>query len=387
MFKYSFALIIAMLLLSMPVYAHDTLNIQNGNQVHGDGDKENCHYHYYTTDDGHIAWEQSVIDTWIPDAQDDIDGGTYVDEELPDIIIPENDDGDAPRPVSLNPSPVTENIIHNHSVACKNGYRLTNHGGDGGWHSHSGIIRGTAGNGIVYTPEYLRLHNEKTPCIETPAPILSAPIAESVGKSVESTPITRHTAVAQCPVGWSTGSPQAIIGAIGFEWIVVEGRGHYNITSVEIYTQQPETDLSGMRLQIKAMGSQQMTEIALNAPTNAFGFLRVGLPSPVRMNTAGFDLMGFDVRLLTPEGNRRIDTATACYPKHIDRQTFREAGRIERIIPKYDGKVYGMDADISSLLGSEWNDFYRSEWKVIGVAAAPSPHRTLTGMWAQLKKR
>ena len=151
----------------MPVYAHDTLNIQNGNQVHGDGDKENCHYHYYTTDDGHIAWEQSVIDTWIPDAQDDIDGGTYVDEELPDIIIPENDDGDAPRPVSLNPSPVTENIIHNHLLLAIMGIAY-----ESWWRWRvafaSGIIRGTAGNGIVYTPEYLRLHNEKTPCIETP---------------------------------------------------------------------------------------------------------------------------------------------------------------------------------------------------------------------------
>ena len=34
-------------------------------------------------------------------------------------------------------------------------------------------------------------------------------------------------------------------------------------------------------------------EIALNAPTNAFGFLRVVLPSPERMNITGFfDLMG-----------------------------------------------------------------------------------------------
>ena len=164
MWKSCFVLLIGMLLLLMPVYAHDTLNIQNGNQVHGAGGNDNWHYHYYTTEDGHSAWEQSVIDTWIPDAQDDIDGGTYVDEELPDIIIPENDDGDASRPVSLNPSPVTENIIHNHSVACNNGYRLTNHGGDGGWHSHSGIIRGTAGNGIIYSDEYFRLHDEKTPC-------------------------------------------------------------------------------------------------------------------------------------------------------------------------------------------------------------------------------
>ena len=113
-----------------------------------------------------------------------------------------------------------------------------------------------------------------------------------------------------------------------------------------------------------------------------FGFLRVVLPSPVRMNLMGFDLMGFDVRLLTSEG-KGIDTAVMCYPKHIDRHAFQEAGRIERIIPQYE-----IDAGISSLLGSDWNEYYRSSWKVIGVASAPSLRKPkLTTMWATLKKQ
>ena len=169
-------------------------------------------------------------------------------------------------------------------------------------------------------------------------------------------------AYARCPIGWQTGALEVLIGAISYEY-----EPPYAITSVEIYSQEPDFDLIGFRLQVKPYGSMRKTETVLNAPTNAFGFLRVVLPcSSACMNETGFDLMGFDVRLITPD-RKSVDIAVMCYPMHIDRQVFRESGRIERIIPQYE-----LDAGISSLLGSKWNDYYRSSWKAITVASAPT---------------
>ena len=376
MFKYSFALIIAMLLLSMPVYAHDTLNIQNGNQVHGDGDKENCHYHYYTTDDGHIAWEQSVIDTWIPDAQDDIDGGTYVDEELPDIIIPENDDGDAPRPVSLNPSPVTENIIHNHSVACNNGYRLTNHGGDGGWHSHAGIIRGTAGNGIVYTPEYLRLHNEKTPCIETPAPILptpilSAPIAKSVDHSVESTPVAvstpRRTPVAIAPVVLPTN----VLRITYLSFAEVQGRSRVNsdmVLTLRLTAYSPDTQHNFLVIRVNGYDYPTPNAFFGTSPLNANDMREVSLASRPR-NSAVY------LKVKTPKNGHWINGAQRSWQV------------IERFdISNFAVSIRDIDSEIDRDAVTQ-DDFDGDGNRIGSVLGAPSSHRMLTGLWADLKKK
>ena len=188
--------------------------------------------------------------------------------------------------------------------------------------------------------------------------------------------------VAQCPIGWGTGSPQAMIGAIGYEWNA-EGRGHYSLTSVEIYTQQPDTDVSGWELQIKPLYAHTPTKTVLNASTNDLGVLRVVLLDAIKMNTTGFALMGFDVRLVTADG-KFADISVTCYPIHISKQAFRDAGHIERIIPN----TYGVDVGVPSLLGSEWNAYYRSSWRVSGVAAAPSLRKLKpTTLWAELKKR
>ena len=231
----------------------------------------------------------------------------------------------------------------------------------------------------LHMPDYI---------VTPPVQIDSKPVAKTRRITPDATlkAIEPEKGYAQCPIGWQTGASELLIGAIGYEWIT-EGRGHYVIKSVEIYSQVPNYDLGGFRLQVKPFGSMRLSETAINTPTNAFGFLRVVLPSPVRMDLTGFDLMGFDVRLLTSEG-KGIDTAVMCYPKHIDRHAFQEAGRIERVIPIYTADAYGVDAGISSLLGSEWNDYYRSSWKVIGVASAPSQRKPkLTTMWAMLKKQ
>ena len=63
---------------------------------------------------------------------------------------------------------------------------------------------------------------------------------------------------------------------------------------------------------------------------------------------------------------------------------FRDVGRIERIIPN----AYGVDVGLPSLLGGDWNAYYRSSWRVSGVAAAPSLRKLKpTTLWAELKKR
>ena len=212
---------------------------------------------------------------------------------------------------------------------------------------------------------------------------------KSVGKSVENTPDATLKAIdkpkkayVQCPLGWQTGASELLIGAIGFEWITEE-RGYYVIKSVEIYSQTPNYDLSGFRLQVKPLYAHHSTKTAINAPTNDFGFLRVVLPSPIRVNITGLALMGFDTLLLTPDG-KRVDNAVTCYPIYTSKQAFRESGRIERIIPN----AYGVDVGLLSLLGSEWNDYYRSSWKVIGVASAPTLQKPkLTTMWAELKQK
>ena len=199
-----------------------------------------------------------------------------------------------------------------------------------------------------------------------------AGVTVEVDPPPESPNVQVRKSVARCPVGWQRGSPEILIGAIGYEY-----QPPYAITSVEIYTSQADTDLTDWRLQTRPWGSMRFTETALNAPTNAFGFLRVVLPSPERMGFTGFDLMSFDVRLLTPD-RKSVDIAVACYPMHIDRHAFREAGRIERILE--DG--------LSSLLGTQWHAYYRSEWQIITAAGAPSLRRPkLTTMWAALKRQ
>ena len=228
----------------------------------------------------------------------------------------------------------------------------------------------------LHTPDYI-----VTPPIQSDIQpqkrVRGAGVTVEVDPPPESPNAELRQSVARCPISWQRGSPEVIIGAIGYEY-----KPPYAITSIEIYTSQADTDLTDWRLQVKPWGSMRFTETALNASTNAFGFLRVVLPSPERMGLTGFDLMSFDVRLLTPD-RKSVDIAVGCYPMHIDRHAFREAGRIERIIPQYE-----LDAGISSLLGSKWNDYYRSSWKVIGVASAPSLRKPkLTTMWATLKKQ
>ena len=229
------------------------------------------------------------------------------------------------------------------------------------------------------------------------ADYIVTPIVQSddkpVGKTRRITPDATLKAIdkpkkayAQCPIGWKIGSPEAMIGAIGYDWDV-EARGHYSLTSVEIYTQHPDTDLSSWALRIGAYLVRQTTTQALQAATNAFGFYRAEVNPPLRMNSVNHGVMGFSVELVAPD-SKVVDRAVSCYRMHSDRQAFQEAGRIERVIPIYTADAYGVDAGVSSLLSSDWNDYYRSEWRIDAVAGAPSLRRPkLTTMWAQLKKR
>ena len=190
---------------------------------------------------------------------------------------------------------------------------------------------------------------------------------------------------AKCPIGWVNrltmiDTPEVLIGAIGYEWVSDNGRGHYSIKSVEIYASQADYDLTGWVVDVKPIGAMQSTKIVIEGTTNTAGFLRVEMDARVGEHPIN-RMMQFQATLIYD--SRHIDTVRSCYLKNVPYQTFRESGRIERIIPQYE-----LDAGISSLLGSEWNDYYRSEWKAIMVASAPTLRKPkLTTMWAELKKQ
>ena len=97
MLKLGHALIsIALLIIValVPSYAHDTLAVQSGEETHTrpnwreDPNNPDWHYHYYEPD-GKRGWDGILVQTWIDDLEDEVDGGNYEPErrpERPDIV-------------------------------------------------------------------------------------------------------------------------------------------------------------------------------------------------------------------------------------------------------------------------------------------------------------
>ena len=400
--KYSFVWMLAILLLSVSSYTY------------ADNPEDLTHTHAINHCED-PAWEEEFQERFILSSHIDIGIGSkqhthrnaFTRDENDDVVYsksfhrqhnertlcsqhpdPIHPDPDLPTVEPPTPEPsdkdFNENIIHNHPVhlcdGTTGGYILTNHGGEGGWHSHTNIIRGTAKNGIVYSDEYFRLHDEKTPCEHEPKPIPEEDISPVVPSGGDPNPASDGGVTAPVPASSIALKSQPLqraaipanvlrISYLSFDEVL--GRGRINsdwVLTLQLTAYTPNTQHNFLVIRVNGydyptpnaffggspLNTHDMREVSIAArPKNSAVYLRVKTPKNGAWILGGqsswqpierFDITNFTVSI------RDIGS-------EIDRDSVTQDG---------------FDAD-GNRIGS--------------VLGAPSSHRMLTGLWADLKNK
>ena len=336
MLKYLLAIAALLLVTIVPSYSHDTRAIQDGHETHSPPDDNIC----------------SIIQRY---------NLSDLNEAEREAFISDNVNG--PHVWSGNTLIYVDRFITEIDLECPDLH---------GMHYHY-YTMATDGAGDREGDRWIGTPDDNTVYVKPS--IIVVPIVTDTA-IVNIIPIPTPTIVYPkiCPVGWEKGSEEAIIVMIRYKWLS-EGRGPYKITSLSIYTKDPELDMEGWKIEIDQYYGNGRLRITEDIESK-------NVDLDFRTNSVDNDLLGFSI-LLIDKNKKVVDRADSCYVISASRDVFRKKGEIERVIPQGLHRDAGIVA-----LNDDWNDYYRSAWAVRElVGSAPSLYiRKPTVMWANLKR-